>query len=178
MTKRIRKPLTEEQAEKHREASRRWAKEHPEENRARSRAWAEQNPDKVHSEERRARQREYARLYREKHPDKIRAYSKQHYEDKGRQIYLETRNGRRLPGGNCSLCGKEETAFARGKTGEIRALQQDHCHATGVLRGLLCLDCNRMLGAAKDDPELLRAAANYIERYRPDPQAVEFNGHA
>jgi hypothetical protein len=28
---------------------------------------------------------------------------------------------------------------------------------------LLCSSCNRMLGIAKDDPEILRSAADYLE---------------
>lgn len=41
----------------------------------------------------------------------------------------------------------------------------DHCHATGRVRGLLCSSCNRTIGHAKENPERLRAAANYVERY-------------
>lgn len=39
----------------------------------------------------------------------------------------------------------------------------DHCHATGAVRGLLCDLCNQALGFLKDDPKLLRTAANYLE---------------
>lgn len=39
----------------------------------------------------------------------------------------------------------------------------DHNHTTGVARGLLCGNCNSMIGLAKEDPETLRAAARYVE---------------
>jgi hypothetical protein len=42
----------------------------------------------------------------------------------------------------------------------------DHCHSTGVVRGALCGACNLMLGAAKDNTEILRAGAEYLERKR------------
>jgi hypothetical protein len=88
--------------------------------------------------------------------------------------YKRLRNGRPFPGGLCAICNHEETALSRRDTGELRALQQDHDHETGVLRGRICLDCNRGLGAFKDDPQLLRTAAAYIEKYRP-PAGV-YNG--
>lgn len=43
----------------------------------------------------------------------------------------------------------------------------DHCHASGVVRGILCFACNSGLGRFKDDPMRLRRAAEYIERSRP-----------
>lgn len=66
--------------------------------------------------------------------------------------------------GVCALCGQPETA--KGSGGTVRRLAVDHDHITGVVRGLLCGACNYLLGNAKDSPDLLRKAANYLERYK------------
>ncbi|MBK7330438.1 MAG: hypothetical protein IPI85_15545 [Dehalococcoidia bacterium] len=42
----------------------------------------------------------------------------------------------------------------------------DHDHVTGQVRGFLCSHCNIALGAFRDNPESMRAAAAYIERNR------------
>lgn len=39
----------------------------------------------------------------------------------------------------------------------------DHDHATGQVRGILCTRCNVMIGMALDKPDVLRAAADYLE---------------
>lgn len=41
----------------------------------------------------------------------------------------------------------------------------DHCHSTLKIRGLLCFSCNCALGHFSDRPDLLRAAADYLERH-------------
>ena len=52
----------------------------------------------------------------------------------------------------CAICGTAE-----------RPLCIDHCHASGKVRGLLCGPCNRGLGCYRDGPNLLRAAAAYLD---------------
>ncbi|MEQ1354518.1 MAG: endonuclease VII domain-containing protein [Candidatus Acidiferrum sp.] len=59
--------------------------------------------------------------------------------------------------GRCAICG--------GPPGK-RSLNVDHDHATGQVRDLLCAACNTGIGALRDDPELMRKAAEYIERHR------------
>jgi hypothetical protein len=41
----------------------------------------------------------------------------------------------------------------------------DHCHKTGKVRGLLCRECNLLLGQAKDSPEILLGAMQYLENH-------------
>ena len=39
----------------------------------------------------------------------------------------------------------------------------DHNHETGEFRGILCINCNSMLGMAKDSPRILAKAIGYLE---------------
>ncbi|MES9589982.1 endonuclease VII domain-containing protein [Streptomyces sp. NPDC094045] len=60
----------------------------------------------------------------------------------------------RLQGGRCAICGGTRK----------QRLSVDHCHKTDLVRGLLCRMCNgRLLTAARDRSEVLRAAADYLE---------------
>lgn len=58
----------------------------------------------------------------------------------------------------CDICGQVKA----GK--HLHALHVDHCHETGVVRGMLCNHCNRGLGLFFDDPSRLRAAAMYLDK--------------
>lgn len=59
-------------------------------------------------------------------------------------------------GQGCAVCGLE-----KHKNGY--RLHVDHDHDTGVIRGKLCSSCNTGIGCFKNDPELLRKAALYLE---------------
>jgi Autographiviridae endonuclease VII len=43
-------------------------------------------------------------------------------------------------------------------------LHVDHDHATGAVRGLLCVSCNNALGAFRESFEIFRSAADYLDR--------------
>lgn len=60
-------------------------------------------------------------------------------------------------GGKCAICGTD-------RPGGRGTFHVDHDHATGKVRALLCNACNTGLGAFRDDPVRLRAAADYLDR--------------
>lgn len=57
-------------------------------------------------------------------------------------------------GGFCAICRAAP------------AVHVDHDHATNAVRDLLCFHCNGGLGQFRDDPDVLRLAAAYVERHR------------
>lgn len=64
-------------------------------------------------------------------------------------------------GGVCAICGEPETKTSRN--GVVKSLSVDHDHDTGEVRALLCQTCNTGIGNLKDDPSLMRRAAEYME---------------
>ncbi len=63
----------------------------------------------------------------------------------------------------CAICRKRLEHFKDSGRRE-NAMNIDHCHLTGKVRGILCSGCNRGLGAFRDSPDSLRAAADYLTR--------------
>ena len=57
--------------------------------------------------------------------------------------------------GCCAICGQAEKDLSR-------QLSLDHCHIRGHIRGLLCGQCNTLLGFAKDNVNILREAVDYL----------------
>lgn len=55
------------------------------------------------------------------------------------------------PVGNCEICGTETQLFV------------DHCHNTNKYRGLICRNCNLMLGYAKDNINTLLSGVQYLK---------------
>lgn len=112
---------------------------------AASRSWSERNPD---------RRAVINRAYRERHaavlPARERANNllyRYGITDDEYDAMVEVQQGR------CAVCRQEPDG----------RLFVDHDHRTGQNRGLLCHNCNLGLGHFKDDPDVLRAALDYLE---------------
>lgn len=72
-------------------------------------------------------------------------------------------------GGGCAICRKKRARPTK-KNPNPPHLPVDHDHKTGAIRGILCKRCNeRLLTAALDKPDVLRAAAEYLERAASAP---------
>lgn len=90
-------------------------------------------------------------------------------EDRRRNRFKISKEDFQAMGNSCWICGTTEPGGFGKKTFSV-----DHDHACcpenakscgKCVRGLLCASCNVGLGAFRDDPELLRQAADYIEKF-------------
>ena len=112
-----------------------------------SREWTRKNPEKAALKDRRARLKKAYGLT----------------EEDWRQMLADQ-------GHACAICGTGDPG-GRGFT-ETFGFHVDHCHTTGVVRGLLCHRCNLAIGHAEDDPQRLRRMADYLEMERPPRACV------
>jgi predicted nucleic acid-binding Zn ribbon protein len=60
---------------------------------------------------------------------------------------------------HCAICNQPEKNMLNGK---LRRLAIDHCHISGVVRGLLCFQCNVGLSNFNDNWVLLENAIEYL----------------
>lgn len=66
--------------------------------------------------------------------------------------------------GRCDCCGILD------ERGEV--LNIEHCHVTGRVRGMLCVNCNHSLGRIGDREEVLLAMLDYLRRGKSDEPAT------
>jgi hypothetical protein len=98
----------------------------------------------------------------------VRDAKRDHYRDKDfrkkyRISYADYMALWEKQGGVCACCQRVETKMQFGR---VRMLSVDHDHDTDAVRGLLCGNCNHGIGMfGNDRPDLLRAAADYLDRY-------------
>jgi hypothetical protein len=62
----------------------------------------------------------------------------------------------------CEICGSDGSSYKKG-------LHVDHCHITGLVRGVLCPPCNQRIGRAETlirDRENLSKSLRYLRRNR------------
>jgi hypothetical protein len=132
--------------------------QNPEPARERTRRWMADNP---------ARSAENRRKFIESGGKKLadrRSYLKRTYG-----ITLEEYDAKLAEqGGVCGICEREPNPDI--------SLHVDHDHETGAIRGLLCFPCNQAIGSLREDPFLLRAAADYLDTH--DPEVAELHAMA
>jgi hypothetical protein len=108
-------------------------------------AWRKKNPEK-----RKAQQKQESdpnKLYnRRKHLKAVYGITVEEYD----AIY-ESQSG------CCAICSVHQSQLSR-------KFHLDHCHTTNKIRGLLCPDCNHLLGRAKDTRQILRSAIDYLDK--------------
>lgn len=141
--------------EKRRAYGRGWRERNREKHGAYNRAWNKKHPEK---------QRAYRAKWREKHGKKWR----QENPELCRAIRLKEKYGLSLDAfqvlwdsqvGRCKICGVALTQSGKG------AAHVDHDHTTDRVRGLLCRDCNSVLGFAHDRTKVLQKAVEYLDFY-------------
>lgn len=102
--------------------------------------------------------RSYQGVYRKMHRDKVLATE---HKSRTKRLYKSTvemieqllvKQQYKCAFSGCSILHSKE-----------RRLCTDHDHATGELRGMLCRSHNLLLGYAKDDPEVLLDAMDYLK---------------
>jgi hypothetical protein len=142
------------------------ARRDPEKQKEYKRAWVATNRDRVN-----AQARKDSRKRRETKGEEVRAWVKG-YRTPARNAKFNLAKKLKKLGlsdeqyaqmlrqqeGVCAVCGNPPIGRLK------RRLNIDHCHSTGLVRGLLCDPCNQTLGLMKDDPRRLIAAAEYLHR--------------
>ena len=139
---------------------------------ASQRAWRAKNSERARANEKAYRERrrdayaQWSQEWRERNPEKLKAAQRR--RTLKRYGLTETDYHRMLTAQSecCAIC-HERPPLRKTRSGrKYERLDIDHDHDTARVRGLLCCNCNAILGHAGDDVALLQAAIRYIEQNR------------
>lgn len=127
--------------------SKRWAEENPAKVRENNKRWRVKNPGKVRQQQRRWHDTNPEKSRAKRRSDNLAKYglSVEQYDE----LWAAQKQ-------RCKLCSEDKP---RGGKWVV-----DHCHDTGVVRGIICNQCNIGLGHFSDDPAKLQAAIDYLQR--------------
>jgi hypothetical protein len=116
----------------------------------------------------REKRRQYSKQYAENNKEKLKIQRREYYQKTkeqrqayGRMLHYKKKFGITIAerdalfaanNGLCHICSR------------VPSEGIDHDHDTGRIRGALCDPCNLILGYAKDNPEILLLAADYLRR--------------
>ena len=170
--------MTNKQREVKNTRQREYNKTHREEKRQKAKVYYHKNKETLNLKaairrfKTKERDLEYAKEYRKKNrielnnkqkaryelnPSERMTYNRLHKYGVTQETYsklLEAQQGR------CAICGGSPSNTRNN------CLHVDHDHETGAIRGLLCNNCNLMLGHARDKAENLRLAADYLDKHK------------
>lgn len=97
--------------------------------------------------------------WRQRFPEKWEAYNRE--RNWKRNYGMTPEQYHKMPesqGGVCAVCGTDKPDKKR------KFFSVDHCHKTGAIRGLLCTNCNFILGHSFDSVELLEKSIAYLKK--------------
>lgn len=132
----------------------------------------------AHKEEARIKAKERREQHPEINRNKCRAYRASHLEEmkaKSRAYYAQNREKRLIEGKlqKYGISREDLSALFEGQSRRCAICGTDkfngvgpcidHDHASGAVRGILCVSCNSVLGHAKDNQDILRAAIKYLQ---------------
>ncbi len=114
------------------------------------------------------RYRAYQKAHRERNRERLRKQARARYQadpekgvEQARRSRVKRKYGMTLEryeaklAEGCAICGADGPRMA-----------MDHDHTSGKVREPLCANCNNGLGRFFDRPDLLQAAAAYLERHK------------
>ena len=109
-------------------------------------------------------------------------------DDKDKELQKKRRG---VPVGYCGICAKEYRKWSNikrryGITKEqyLQIVKEqdgkcvlcheptgpksvvDHCHDTGIVRGVLCNNCNALIGFSKEDKKILERTIEYLNKWK------------
>jgi hypothetical protein len=138
--------------------------------------WRAEHPDKIkeyetrYTETRRKyrlknqeKYRKYNKEYQKKNPEKFRRYAKTH----GRNNSLKRKYGITAKeydamfaqqNGQCASCKSPQKNFKR-------RFHVDHNHTTGKIRGLLCVNCNHLIGLFEKNPNCFEDVKIFLKQH-------------
>lgn len=115
---------------------------------------------------------EYQKKYAKQNKDKLKDYNSRSH-DEWRKRNLARRYGMTIESYNlliesqnnvCVICLKKPEKF-----------HVDHCHESGIVRGLLCSKCNTSLGLLQEDVKNFNRAIQYLEKHKGLKNGVGFD---